>query len=171
MSPRGKKNDVPPSVDTDTDDGTTQPAETTKPRAPKKAPKIVLEGKVEFIKAKLIELLAPMYSNVCPEFTKTVEDTQPLVEAALLITRGLADDWKPAPGKRKRKNGLSIGDFAKTKEKFLPLFKEKGFGAGPFKVLGVLPSDKTVKLVTPEGTQYVPQNQVEKVVSAEPNNG
>jgi hypothetical protein len=130
--------------------------------------KVVLEAKIETIKQKLDDLLSPALASVgAGEFTKAVQVSKDAFEAAVLLARGLADDWKPAI-KRPRKTGIVQGGFVKTREKFLPLFKEKGFGAGPFKVLGVLPEAKEVKLVTPEGTQYVPQNQVEPVVTPEP---
>lgn len=167
MSPRGKKN-TSTQPDTTADDGTATAitTTTTKPK-PKKAPKVVLEAKVEFIKQKLTDLLSPAFADVgAGEFTKAVQASKDTFETALLLVRGLADDWKPVI-KRPRKNGLTIGDFAKTKEKYLDIYKEKGLGAGPFKVLGVF-KDKSVKIMTPEGSQYVPAKEIERVTTPEP---
>jgi len=159
MSPRGKKN-TSTQPDTTAADGTATTTTTTG-KKPRKAPKVALEAKVEFIKQKLTDLVSPAFAGIgAGEFTKAVQASKDAFEAALLLARGLADDWKPV-GNRKAK--YIIGDFVKTKQKFLELFREMGFGAGPFKVLGVLPSNKTVKIVAPEGAQYVSQNQVEKV--------
>jgi hypothetical protein len=167
MSPRGKKN-TSTQPDTTAADGTATTTTTTEKKPPK-APRVVLEAKVEFIKQKLSDLLSPAFATVGDgEFTKAVQASKDAFEAALLLARGLADDWKPAI-KRPRKTGIVQGGFVKTREKFLPLFKEKGLGAGPFKVLGVFATDKSVKLQTTEGVVvYLPQNQVEKVTTPEP---
>lgn len=167
MSPRGRKNTSTPP-DTTAPDGTTTTTTTTE-KKPKKAPKVVLEAKVEGVKQKLTDLLSPAFASVGEgEFTKAVQSSKDAFEAALLLVRGLEDTWKPV-FKRSSKKGLVQGEYAKTREKYLPLFKEKGLGAGPFKVLGVFASDKSVKLQATDGVvAYVPQNQVEKVTTPEP---
>jgi hypothetical protein len=143
-------------------EGTT-PATTT--RKPKRAPRVVLESKIDRIKAELGELLVPAYASIGEECRKAVEDATNFVNVVLGLVKGLPDNWKPtaAKGTRPRKT-FANGEFVKAREKYLQIFKDKGFGAGPFKVLGVLPEAKEVKLVTSEGTQYVPLNQVERVV-------
>jgi len=145
-------------------EGTT-PATTT--RKPKRAPRVVLESKIDRIKTELGELLVSTYASIGEEFRKAVEDATPFVNVALGLVKGLPENWKPTAGKgtRTRKHRtFANGEFVKAREKYLQLFKDKGFGAGPFKVLGVLPDAKEVKIVTSEGTQYVPQNQVERIV-------
>jgi hypothetical protein len=143
-------------------EGTT-PATTT--RKPKRAPRVVLESKIDRIKIELADLLVPAYASIGEECRKAVEDATSFVNVVLGLVKGLPENWKPtaAKGTRPRK-AFAVGEFVKAKEKFLTLYKDKGFGAGPFKVLGVLPEAKEVKIVTSEGTQYVPLNQVERIV-------
>jgi hypothetical protein len=143
-------------------EGTTEAATA---RKPKRAPRTVLESKIDRIKTDLAELLVPAYASIGEEFRKAVEDATPFVNVALGLVKGLPENWKPAAAKGTRpRKAFANGEFVKAREKYLQIFKDKGFGAGPFKVLGVLPEAKEVKIVTSEGTQYVPQNQVERIV-------
>lgn len=142
---------------------TTTEGQTTKTRAPKKAPKVLFEAAIGKVKVALGELLIPRYASVGEEFRKCIEDAQPLINTALTLARGLPADWKPSgKGTRKRKVFVN-GEFVKAKEKYLDLFRERGFGAGPFKVLGFLPQAAEVRIVVGEGSQYVPAQQVERV--------
>jgi hypothetical protein len=155
--------DAQTTAQTGTDATTETPTGTAKTRAPKKSAKVLFEAAIEKIKTALGELVTPRYASAGEEFRKCIEDAKPLLEAAHGLMRGLPDDWKPAgKGARKRK-GFANGEFVKAKEKYIELFRERGFGAGPFKVLGFLPNAGEVKLVVADGSQYVPAVQVERV--------
>lgn len=160
-----RKTQQPQTDAANTTETTTATEGTTPTRKPKRAPRVVLEGKIDRIKVELAELLVPAYASIGEECRKAVEDATNFVSIVLGLVKALPENWKPAAAKgtRKRKT-FANGEFVKAREKYLQIFKDKGFGAGPFKVLGVLPEAKEVKIVTSEGTQYVPQNQVERIV-------
>ena len=158
--PRTKQTTAATTENTDGGNGNGE----KKSKGPRKSPRVRFEQYMDKLNTMVETLTTAKYASAGEDFGKCVGDAKVSVTAALALVRGLPDDWtfSKAKGSRKRK-GFQVGEWVKAKEKFLDTFREKGLGAGPFKVLGAFATDKSIKLATPEGSVYLPQREVEKV--------
>ena len=149
---------------------TAETAAPTKTRVRKPQRELFL-AKVANADKTLDDLSSSKYSTVSEEFTGLIDTAHRALRDAAIIANAVPADWKPGKGtrngKKNSKSKFAIGDVVQAKEKHLESFAEMGIGNGPWKVLGVLPVAKQIKLVLTDGTStYIPLNLVERVAAA-----